>query len=133
MGAMGRLEASERMVVAIVSELAVRGALDEDLVLNDLNIDGELKQPQLFINAVQWLAREGVIASEMENSFLLDGTEVFGFILTSLGYQLLSQKFKGELTLGTAIKQVSETGKTYTSAGDFVGGLLGGFTKSISS
>ncbi|MEH6390722.1 MAG: hypothetical protein V7763_03605 [Sulfitobacter sp.] len=128
-----KLSASEKMIVAIISTLAQRGVLRKDIIREDLNLSDEHKDADLFVDAVSWLSNEGVIHSSYEHKFLLSGDAALGFTLTSKGYQLLESDFQGTLTLGRAIKQVNETGKSFTNAGDFVGGILGGFTKSISS
>jgi hypothetical protein len=126
------LKASERMIAAIVSCFAERGVARRDLSLDDLDL-GASDEPDLFFDALQWLEIEGIIYSTEEHKFLLGETVAFGFALTSHGFQLLGQKLEGELTLGTAVKEVSEGRRSFAGAGDFIGGILGGFTKSISS
>nr|MCU0905598.1 hypothetical protein [Tabrizicola sp.] len=86
----------------------------------------------LFECAIEWLEAEGIIRFGKP---YMGGrlTELIrDTVLTGKGHALLSQQFKSGLKLREAVRQVS-SGKGYSSIGDFVGGLLGGFTKSIGS
>ena len=124
------LEISEKMIAAVVHALAGRGVKRTEFSLNDFELEGG--DINLFVDALLWLSSEGIIRSTVEPPYLLDGT-AYGFTLTAYGYRLLEQDFRGGMTLGRAIRETKETGRSFSSVGDFFGGLLGGLTKSISS
>ncbi|OZA06982.1 MAG: hypothetical protein B7Y02_14630, partial [Rhodobacterales bacterium 17-64-5] len=84
----------------------------------------------LFADMVKWLQDEGVVRDQDSYSDGLGGV-VFDLVLTSRGFWLLEQKFTGDLTLGSAISKVAKNEPMTAGLGDFVGGILGGFTKSI--
>lgn len=49
---------------------------------------------------------------------------------------MLDQPFatgEKKIPVGQAVKEVAEGGKNYAGIGDFFGGVLGGFTKSMGS
>ncbi|MFS4437152.1 hypothetical protein ACMA5I_02950 [Paracoccaceae bacterium GXU_MW_L88] len=124
------LEKSELLVAELLDSLSTQGTRIE--VYNHAEFPWLAGDPGLFRNTVQWLAEEGVVrALWHESSTMRD--PVVGIVLTSLGFQLLSRKFKGELSLIDAAKEVRDGKASYANpdAGGFVGGILGGFTKSI--
>jgi hypothetical protein len=125
-------EKSERMVAAIISRLAKNGVVRVDFEIRDLDQEDLIEERELFVDAFIWLENEGVVWSNTKHRFLLGGATAMGFTLTSYGYRLLNSRFEGDLTLNRAVERVVDTRKSYSGAGDFIGGILGGFTKSIS-
>ncbi|WP_156801069.1 hypothetical protein [Oceaniovalibus guishaninsula] len=126
------LKISERLVAAIVNILAERGVRRSSLSYKELGLEPEEIDGPLFLDAMIWLSDEGIIRSSAKTRFDMDGNAYY-FTLTAYGYRLLGQKFQGALNLGQAVRETAETGRSFAGIGDFVGGLLGGFTKSISS
>lgn len=131
---MDHLSASERVVGRILAKLAESGLRRVDLGYETVGLDEALKP--YFEDSIRWLREEGIIRYVSE----LGGTEpgeiyYLDAVLTAKGFELLSQgvSLGGEVrTLGTAVRDVSE-GRSYSSLGDFFGGLLGGLTKSLGS
>ena len=124
---------SERMIAAILEELAKRGVKRDDLNLAHVGFEGSRENMLLFVDAMRWLEEEGVIRSNEKHKFMLSNGEALGFTLTSLGYRLLSQRFDGELTLGQAIQNTNSSGTGYANVGNLLGGLLGSFTKTLAN
>ncbi|MDK3075111.1 hypothetical protein QO034_18645 [Sedimentitalea sp. JM2-8] len=127
---------SEHMVSSIVSKLAARGVRRTELTLSELGYENNEENTDLFIDAVKWLESEGIIRSGEKYDFYANSkneTVASGFTVTSFGFALLQQPFDGNLTLGAAIEKVRSDGSGYSKIGDLVGGLLGGFTKTISN
>ncbi|WP_090732807.1 hypothetical protein [Paracoccus homiensis] len=136
-GAGESLARSEEMVARIVAHLAPYGVQRTTFGSKELGYESGNETRLLFIDAMNWLQNEGVVFSSEKIKFM-NGTsegEVYAlrFVLTSKGYKLLSSRFNGDLTLGQAITKVNASGEGYANLGDLVGGLLGGFTKSMGS
>jgi hypothetical protein len=127
---MERLRESELCVAKLVAKLAENGVMKTDLTHENVDID----DPDLFVDALTWLRHEGIAFSTDTHHFY-GGTEgkpiASGFRLTSKGFNLLSESYDGDLTLGQAIRRSSESGQGYANAGNLLGGLLGAFTKSV--
>ena len=132
MGSVYNSDGSQRMIAAIVNDLAKRGVRRGPLDLPHLQLDDRDLDIELFVDSILWLEGEGIIRTTDKHRFGLDGT-AYGFVLTAYGYRLLEQNFQGEMKLGQAVKEIAENNKSFSGIGDFVGGLLGGFTKSIST
>ena len=96
---------------------------------------GEEYKP-FFVPCVRWLEDEGIIRTSSISAYT-DGNGAIGTpVISALGFRLLGTDFvlgdKNE-KLGNAVKEVSTTDRSYSQFGDFFGGLLGGFTKSMGS
>ncbi|MBN8185359.1 hypothetical protein JF540_01525 [Salipiger thiooxidans] len=132
----GHLADSETMIASLVAYLAEQGVRRSEFTVLDLGLEADRENVSLFIDALKWLASEGIVRSQDTHEFysVSEGdTAASGFTLTSYGFALLQQPFLGELTLGGAIKKAQGSGSGYSGIGDLVGGILGGFTKSLSS
>jgi hypothetical protein len=126
------LRISEQIIARIVTTLAERGVKTETLSAGDLSFKDVQIEPAFFVDAIKWLEAEGIIRSRMSNPVGVDGTAI-GFVLTAYGFHLLDQNFKGEMKLGRAVKEVAQNGRSWTNVGEVLGGIMGGFTKSIGS
>ncbi|AHD10873.1 hypothetical protein PhaeoP75_03182 [Phaeobacter gallaeciensis] len=91
-----------------------------------------------FFPCVDWLVSEGVI--RVQDIRRYTDSNHSGFpdrpVLTSYGFQLLEQKISvgaDAERLANRVKEVSSNGVGYANVGDLIGGILGGFTKSIGS
>ncbi|WP_074948007.1 hypothetical protein [Paracoccus halophilus] len=131
---MDNLQKSEAVIARILTHLAENGLKTSDLGATEIGLDDELQS--FFEYCARWLSSEGIIrvgtvvsGTEPGEVYFLDS------VITAYGFQLLSQGVSlggKEKSLGAAVKEVS-SGKSYSSLGDLIGGILGGFTKSISS
>lgn len=131
---LSKTEMSERMVTKIVAHFAEQGVIREDLNLEKLGYEPSEATANLFVDAMSWLSNEGIINTNQKLAFTMGSSpRALGFTLTSKGYAMLASPFEGELTLGAAIKHAQRTGQGYSNVGELLGGLLGAFTKSISS
>lgn len=132
---MSDLERSVSLLAKLIARLEANGVLVEkfspvDFFGKDVSNDDAL----LFESLIQWLLFEGIIRKSRDP--VGDG---FGYIythylvLTALGYRLLAGKNSTNLSLSQTVARINASGGSYSSIGDFVGSVLGGFTKSIGS
>ena len=126
---------SELIVARILSVISDNGLQDFSLGFEDFKLDDGFEP--FFDTCVKWLADEGIIRFSELIPDCDDGPwTVSNPVLTSYGYSLLNKPLLGGKdgeTVGTAVKTASEKGTSYAGIGDFIGGLLGGFTKSMGS
>lgn len=115
---------SERLIGAILSKLSRSGVKRVSLSAQEFGVDRHFLQ-----DAVIWLSREKLIKA--------DGGHFDGYLqcaLTAKGFSLLGQTFRidgGEVHLVEAVRRVGSGEESYAKAGNFFGGLLGAFTKSV--
>jgi hypothetical protein len=132
---MNNTNKSELVVAKILSKMSENGLQDSTLGFSDHKLD---KAVGSFLDTcIKWLADDNIIRFSELIPDCDDGPwAVSNPVLTSYGYSLLNRPLldgqKGK-TVGTAVKSASEKGTSYAGIGDFIGGLLGGFTKSIES
>ncbi|WP_414897011.1 hypothetical protein [Rhodovulum sp. YEN HP10] len=133
---MENLEKSEIVISKILSLLMEWGIRECELEFEELELDDEFRF--FFFPCIEWLTDEGVIRTgEIHGE--LGGTgcgSVMNPVLTSYGLNVLGTRIQlgeTEEKLSDAVKKVSAGSRSYAQFGDFVGGLLGGFTKSIGS
>lgn len=129
------LEISEKVVADVLVKLFDLGLRGLDIKqpsdVNDADID-----EAYLMNIMLWLQREGVLTFNFIDASHLQGRAglFLQTVLTSEGFAALGHQFgeKGGETIGQAAKSVSAGEGSFVRAGSFVGGILGGFTKSIS-
>lgn len=131
---MENIEKSEVVIARILSKVLEFGLQDAGLEFKELEL-GDSYAP-FFSTCVDWLVAEGLI--RVGTHIKTKDGECFlaGITLTSHGFAVLGQEISGTdrgETVADAVKQVTDSGAGYSGVGDFIGGLLGGFTKSISS
>ena len=130
------MEKSELVIAKILELLMDWGIQDSKLEFNELELDDSFAC--FFFPCIEWLSDEGVIRAGEIQKYLNgpgQGT-VMRPALTSYGISLLGNSIRvgdTEVKLSDAVKAVSSERKSFSGVGDFMGGLLGGFTKSISS
>lgn len=133
------VEISELLIAAIISKLVLQGIRRQTLSITDLSLElSEAVDETLFNDAVEWLETEGIIrftqrVPDTESASL---THFLGTCLTAYGFALVQQKSSasdGGKTLGQSIESTNADSVSYSKIGDFVGSVLGGFTKSVSS
>lgn len=131
---MNDLEASEVIAARIITRLAPLGVNRVTLTLQQIDPKGEMQfSERLFIDAMHWLSEEGILRFEMERH--TSQVRMKGCVLTAYGFSLLGRKFSlngRSQTVGESIKNVEDNSAGYSNLGNFFGGLLGAFTKSIS-
>ncbi|MCW1949833.1 MAG: hypothetical protein KIH44_000495 [Octadecabacter sp.] len=130
---MDELQKSELVISKIVTLVSGWGIQSTRLEFEELELEDSFAP--FFIPCVEWLEAEGVLRTKniLEYS---NGGCVVRPVLTSYGMRILGTEISldGEKTkLATAAAKVSSGEKSYSQFGDFVGGILGGFTKSIGS
>ncbi len=131
---MDNTEKSELVIARLLTMIADNGLQGSEIGFDDLELEEDF-QPYFDVS-VRWLIDEGVIrVSELAE--LMGGTAILlNPVVTSYGYSCLNQRLliKGkDMTVGGAVQEVSKQGTSYSGFGDFLGGLLGGFTKSMGS
>ena len=131
---MDNIEKSEIMIARILSKALDFGLQRADLKFGELELD-EIFQP-FFVTSIDWLVAEGLIRV-MQHNKAMDGTShVSGITLTSFGFSVMGRKLNGadgEILVSEVVQKVSDSKASYSGFGDFVGGLLGGFAKTIST
>jgi len=130
---MDDLQKSELVIAKILNHLMELG-IQRGLVDFTEVIDDPALEP--FVSSCfYWLDAEGIVRArnyaETKDSF-----SVVSPSLTSHGYELLGKSFQlkeSKVSMSQAVKEVSSGEQSYSQYGDFFGGLLGGFTKSLGS
>ena len=128
---MSRIEASEVMVAKVVGEVALSGVIPKKISSEILGLSIEDEAVLLFESAVDWLSSESVIT--VHTQYKGEVSNIYTATLTSYGFALLSQNFGDGLKLGTALQKVRSTGHGFSGLGEFLGGVLCGFTKTLSN
>ncbi|WP_203290777.1 hypothetical protein [Maricaulis parjimensis] len=132
--ALDNLQKSELVISKILEALVEQGIqCRTHLPFAELGLSDELKP--FFEGCCLWLYDEGIVRCTNPHQLGTNGSMVNPSI-TAYGFQLLGQKFLAgdkEEALGTAVKEVASGQKNYAAIGDFFGGILGGFTKSLGS
>jgi len=113
------------------------GIQESTLQFSELELEEKDFGP-FFWPCVEWLISEGVIRAQDTERRIgsVHSGKVVNPVLTSYGFKLLGQKLmmgQEEAQLAERVKEVSRSGTSYSGVGDLIGGILGGFTKSISS
>jgi len=131
---MSNIERSEKVIAKILSLAMDRGISHWQLEFEDLELDNEYAVH--FFPCVEWLEAEGVIrVGQYARTLggLATGT-VVNPTLTSSGFALLGREVdmgEGARQLSESVKSVSEGHTGYAEAGNFTGGLLATFIKSM--
>ena len=131
---MENIEKSEVVVASILAKVLQYGLQNANLEFDDLNLENEYAS--FFPTSIDWLVSEGLIRVESHQTMLNGSSTALGITLTSRGFAAMGQKINGtagEIVVSDVVKQVAESTAGYTGLGDFIGGILGGFTKSMSS
>ena len=130
---MDNLEKSEIVISKILSQLLEWGIQSADLQFHELELETEY-QP-FFFSCVEWLVDEGLIRTGKISKTMGGGGIVINPVLTTYGLSVLGRRLSndGNDLLSDAVKEVATSKRSFSQAGDFVGGILGGLTKSLSS
>ena len=129
------LQKSETVISKILEFLLEQGLqAGSRLAFEDLDLPDDYGPT--FNGCCVWLLEEGIIRCSNSSQAIGSDVTMFSPMITSRGFALLDQPFviEGEkMRVGQAVKEVADGQKNYAGIGDFVGGLLGGFTKSMGS
>ena len=131
---MDNLRKSEIVISAILSFLLQKGLQKGDMSSESLALSEDEKP--FFVECFKWLLAEGVVRAANTLEILDDDIFVIDPQITSQGFEKLGHEitFAGaSTTLSNAVQEVSRNKASYSQVGDFVGSILGGFTKSMSS
>ena len=135
MGYENDLQRSEAMVAIILGLLLERGIRSDGVSFRDLKAETELQS--FFVPCMRWLKAESLIRYTTEKEYGHDkGVVFFDPCLTSRGFAVMGDKFviaNRDISVGQAVKEISKDGASFSRLGDFFGGVLGGFTKSMGS
>jgi hypothetical protein len=125
------------LVLAKVLELSMANGVSHwSLTFEDLGLSKEYATH--FYPCIEWLESEGLIRVGAYNRFMggLAEGDVENIALTSRGMAVLGQDIEidGERQLiSKAVRNLSAGKVDYNRIGDALGGILGGFVKSIGS
>jgi len=131
---MDDLQRSETVIAKILSLLMEWGIQEAGLEFSELELSDEYRP--FFFPCIKWLADEGVIRYGDISRYHgnIGAGKVMQPVLTSYGLSVLGQKLKiagAETQLSEAVENVSAGHANYAKAGNFAGGLLASFIKSI--
>ena len=128
------LQKSEVVISKILEDLLQTGLQDGvALQFQELGLADEFEP--FFIGCCRWLLDEEIIRCTNEHQ-VIKGAPMVNPVITAKGFALLGQPFaQGDdgSRVGDAVKEVASGNRNYAGIGDFFGGLLGGFTKSMGS
>ena len=128
-----RLEESEYLVARMITRFAENGVLSEEVSTGTFFENPTQNDVTAFVEAVRWLQAEGLIRTSAMPAIVGQPVDIpVRVVLTSDGFALLGRKLGSGESIGSAVKNASD-GRGYSNAGELIGGILGAFTKSISS
>lgn len=134
-GSLNNLEKSEVVIARILEKLLEQGIRDVGLFgFTDLDMD-QTNEP-FFGGCIKWLIGEGIIKVEDVSELINGDIHVVNPVLTSNGFALLGRTVsigRQIVAVADVVRAKSQGSTSYSGLGDFLGGLLGGFTKSIGS
>lgn len=131
------IEKSEIVIAKIIALLIEWGIQDTQMSFDELELDPE-KFGSFFFPCINWLECEGIIRTDSVRRQVSGSASgiVSRPVLTSYGFSTLGRKIQlgdAERSLSEAIQMVNRSGENYSNAGNFTGGFLGSFIKSIAS
>ncbi len=125
------------MLAAILHAIARDGLLLQEFDASefaDFASEAEWLNDEFF-SVVTWMEREGLIEHLGFSSGGGEGPHVSGVQISSKALAILGVGYHEDLSLGSALEEAAkapEPKMPYSRLGEFIGGLLGGFTKSVS-
>jgi hypothetical protein len=109
--------------------------------LSSMNVDsrapekllGTQEDPKIFASVLQWMLDEQLIRAR-NIAKTVDGTiHLAGAQLTAKGIAIVKQPLQGGDTIEKRIQSAEGDGLNWSSIGDLIGGIAGGFTKALAS
>ena len=129
------LQKSELVISKILTRLLELG-LQQGTRLSFEDLDLPKEYAPIYNGCCAWLIEECVIRCSNTSQAMVGNLGMISPMITSRGFALLDQPFSvgnERMRVGQAVKEVADGQRNYAGFGDFVGGLLGGFTKSMGS
>jgi hypothetical protein len=135
-GSMDNVEKSQLVMAKILEKSMEIGIQEWALSFNDLDLSDDFAP--FFYPCLEWLERENLIRVKAYHRTMggLANGSVQNVHLTSIGQAALRQEVKIDGTsemVSETVRKISKEPASYSRFGDFLGSVLGGFTKSISS
>lgn len=132
--ALDNLQKSEVVIAKILQDLVQTGLQSGvSLQFDDLELDGQFEP--FFAGCCLWLLDEGIIRCSNEQQVAQEMPMV-NPVITAKGFSILGQPFVGGdegVRVGKALQDVAQGNRNYAGVGDLMGGVLGGFIKSMGS
>ncbi|MCA8867845.1 MAG: hypothetical protein KDA67_04285 [Rhodobacteraceae bacterium] len=133
---MTNAEKSQLVMARILEKAMEMGIQEWMLSFGELELGEDFED--FFFPCLEWLESEGFIRVQGYNRYLGGAAKgnVQNVHITSFGQSVLRREVNitGESEmLSETVKSVSREPASYSQFGDFLGSLLGGFTKSIGS
>ncbi len=131
---MDDLQRTEKTIAKILKIFSERGIKAGHVDLTD-----EVGDPTLqpYVAACYfWLEAEGIVRARNSQETLHGTFSLISPSLTSFGFRILGEPtslLNGRKKLSEAVQEVATSERSYSQLGDFFGGILGGFTKSLGS
>jgi hypothetical protein len=128
------LAKSELVLARILSLLMEHGLKGSTLTFGSLNLDSDYEP--YFKTCFLWLLDEGLVRSRTNLESISSVFHAYDPVLTAKGFSFLGSHLQvdnGQVSLAKIVEDKASSTGMYTGVGDFLGGLFGGFTKSISS
>lgn len=124
------------IVIAKILEKLLQNGLRDGWILNfqDLGLSDDYSDH--FSACAKWLVAEEIIRIQGISEYINGMSRVIGPNLTAKGFALLGQSFSvaGQTVSASEIVKDKASGQAnYAPFGDLLGGILGGFTKTIGS
>ena len=126
------LAESKSLVARLVDTLAKRGVVPTFISAREFYAEIGDYEVEVFEGAVKWLIAEGVVR-EAEQAVPDDEDDRLlwhHLVLTSFGFRAIDRRIISELSLSSG-RDPDRPDRA--GIGDLIGGVLGGFTKSITS
>ena len=131
---MSNLQKSEVVIARILQILVESGIQAWQIEFEELELDEDFRP--FFVPCAKWLRDEGIVRVS-EIAEFSGGATILHPVITAFGLHKLGMSVSfsdsEKINLGDAVRDVSQRKAPYAQLGDLVGGILGGFTKSIGS
>lgn len=127
-------EKCELVVARVLSLLLDRGIREAAVKFDDLDLDDSFRA--FHDPCVRWLCDEEIIRWAGVKLETPIPTRIGGYVLTAKGYKVLGHSISingRSVSNAELVKEKSKGSTNYAGIGDFLGGLAGGFTKSLGS
>jgi hypothetical protein len=124
----------QTIIAQVLAYIFEQGFDTEQLHAGTLGLSEE--DNRTFDSTVTWLIDEGIIRVANISHPMVGGITLLRPVITAHGFSILGQPLTiggAQSTVADGVVQASKGKLDYSALGDFVGGLLGGFTKSVGS
>jgi hypothetical protein len=129
------LQKSE-FIISKILEVLINLGLQQGSSLSFADLSLPKEDGPIFNGCCTWLLEEGIIRCSNAAQAMGGDVTLFSPMITAKGFSLLNQSFilgDNRMQVGKAVREVAGGNTNFAGLGDFFGGLLGGFTKSMGS